>query len=98
MRSWFVFLAFAQGACAARGVGSPSPAAYVVVLPRPEDDPAPAGAAQPVHIVPSSDIPAWQPPRGHGDPCATFTSDKGIYDCDATKEDAPTVPAEKKSK
>jgi hypothetical protein len=42
-----------------------------------------------VRVVASPEIPAWAAPSGHLDPCATWTSDKGIYDCDPRKESAP---------
>jgi len=41
-----------------------------------------------VRVVASPEIPAWAAPSGHLDPCATWTSDKGIYDCDPSKENA----------
>ena len=42
-----------------------------------------------VRVVASPEIPAWEPPRGHGDPCATWTSGKGLVDCDWKNEDLP---------
>lgn len=42
-----------------------------------------------VRVVASPEIPAWEAPRGHGDPCATWTSDKGLVDCDPKNEDPP---------
>jgi len=42
-----------------------------------------------VRVVASPEIPAWEPPRGHGDPCATWTSEKGLVDCDPKNEDTP---------
>lgn len=41
-----------------------------------------------VRVVASPEIPVWTAPSGHLDPCATWTSDKGIYDCDPSKENA----------
>jgi hypothetical protein len=42
-----------------------------------------------VRVVASPEIPAWTAPSGgHLDPCATWTSEKGIYDCDPRKESA----------
>lgn len=41
-----------------------------------------------VRVVASPEIPAWTAPSGHLDPCATWTSEKGIYDCDPRKENA----------
>ena len=80
-------------------------AAHVVVIPGVEDEVAatvPSGApASPcppdtlaergkcVRVVASPEIPAWTAPSGYLDPCATWTSDKGIYDCDPRKESAP---------
>lgn len=42
-----------------------------------------------VRVVASPEIQAWEPPRGHGDPCATWTSEKGLVDCDPKNEDPP---------
>jgi hypothetical protein len=42
-----------------------------------------------VVLVPSPEIPAWKPPQGHLDPCATFTSEKGLVDCDPDNEHPP---------
>jgi hypothetical protein len=39
-----------------------------------------------VRVVASPEIPAWKPPVGHGDPCATWTSEKGLVDCDWKNE------------
>jgi hypothetical protein len=79
-------------------------AARVVVIPTLEDEvvasvpsAAPAPACPPdtlaehgrcVRVVASPEIPSWTAPSGHLDPCATWTSGKGIYDCDARKESA----------
>jgi hypothetical protein len=42
-----------------------------------------------VRVVASPEIPTWTAPSGgHLDPCATWTSDKGVYDCDPRKESA----------
>ena len=80
-------------------------AAPVVVIPAPEDEvvatvpsAAPTPACPPdalaehgrcVRVVASPEIPAWTAPSGYLDPCATWTSEKGIYDCDPRKENAP---------
>ena len=76
-------------------------ATRVVVIPASEDEVAgipsvsPAAICPPdafaeqgrcVRVVASPEIPAWTAPSGHLDPCATWTSDKGIYDCDPSKE------------
>lgn len=74
-------------------------AVHVVVIPAPGDEVAPSAASTPtcppdtlvergrcVRVVASPEIPAWTAPSGHLDPCATWTSDKGIYDCDPRKE------------
>jgi hypothetical protein len=79
-------------------------AQHVVIIPALEDEvvatvpsAAPASACPPdslaehgrcVRVVGSPEIPAWTAPSGHLDPCATWTSGKGIYDCDAAKENA----------
>jgi hypothetical protein len=42
-----------------------------------------------VRVVASPEIQAWEPPRGHLDPCGTWTSEKGLVDCDPKNEDAP---------
>lgn len=42
-----------------------------------------------VRVVASPEIPAWEAPRGHGDPCALWTSDKGLVNCDPKNEDPP---------
>ena len=42
-----------------------------------------------VRVVPSPEIQAWEPPGGHGDPCATWTSEKGLVNCDPQNEDPP---------
>jgi hypothetical protein len=42
-----------------------------------------------VRVVASPEIQAWAPPPGHLDPCATWTSDKGMVDCDPKNEDPP---------
>ena len=44
-----------------------------------------------VRVLASPEIPTWQPPQGHGDPCATWTSEKGLFDCDAKNEDTPAA-------
>ena len=89
----------------AAGVVQAPVAARVVVIPAPEDEvveSVPSAAPGPrcppdtlaedgrcVRVVASPEIPAWTAPSGHLDPCATWTSDKGIYDCDPRKESAP---------
>jgi hypothetical protein len=42
-----------------------------------------------VRVVASPEIPAWEAPRGHGDPCALWTSDKGLVNCDPENENLP---------
>jgi hypothetical protein len=42
-----------------------------------------------VRVLASPEIPAWEAPRGHGDPCATWTSETGLFDCDVKNENAP---------
>jgi hypothetical protein len=59
-----------------------------------------AGSLVCVRVLPSPEIPAWEPPSGHLDPCATWTSDGGLVDCDPSNESprdagpdgAPRVP------
>jgi hypothetical protein len=79
-------------------------AAPVVVIPALEDEVAATLPAVPppptcppdalaehgrcVRVVASPEIPAWTAPSGRLDPCATWTSEKGIYDCDPRKESA----------
>lgn len=79
-------------------------AARVVEIPGPGDEivetatsAAPVSACAPdtyaelgqcVRVVASPEIPSWTPPPGHLDPCATWTSGKGVYDCDPGKESA----------
>jgi hypothetical protein len=43
--------------------------------------------AECVRLVPSPEIPAWKPPTGHLDPCATWTSDRGLINCDPANEE-----------
>ena len=87
------------------GVVQAPVAAPVVVIPAPGDEvvpTAPSAAPTPtcppdalaehgrcVRVVASPEIPAWTAPSGYLDPCATWTSEKGIYDCDPRKENAP---------
>jgi hypothetical protein len=77
---------------------------HVVLIPALDDEvdqsaasAAPASTCPPdslaehgrcVRVVASPEIPAWEAPSGHLDPCATWTSDKGIFDCDPSKESA----------
>lgn len=42
-----------------------------------------------VRVVASPEIQAWQPPPGHLDPCATWTSETGLVNCDPGNEDVP---------
>jgi hypothetical protein len=44
-----------------------------------------------VRVVASPEIPSWQPPGGHLDPCATWTSEKGLVECDPDNEHAPAA-------
>jgi hypothetical protein len=90
-------------ACAGTAVAPP--VTRVVELPAPEQEPPPEarGAAaasacppdtlaekgQCVRVVASPEIPAWEPPHGPLDPCATWTSDKGMVNCDWENEDLP---------
>ncbi len=41
-----------------------------------------------VRIVASEEIPTWKAPEGHSDPCATFTSEGPVFDCDPQNENA----------
>jgi hypothetical protein len=96
-------LGLAAAAAAAACGGAVREAAVVVVdVPVPKDEPAPAATAEVqcppdtvreglhcVRVLASPEIPAWQPPVGHGDPCATWTSaDKAMFDCDEQNEHA----------
>jgi hypothetical protein len=79
-------------------------AGHVVIIPALEDETVatlPSAAAPStcppdslaehgrcVRVVASPEIPAWAAPSGHLDPCATWTSEKGFYDCDPRKESA----------
>ena len=47
-----------------------------------------ARRGQCIRIVASEEIPAWTPPTGHLDPCATSTSGAAAYDCDPQSENA----------
>lgn len=79
---------------AARVVQIPAPGEEVVeaaasaapVSPCPPDTFAEHGRC--VRVVASPEIPSWAPPSGHLDPCATWTSDEGVYDCDPRRETA----------
>ncbi|HEX8793206.1 MAG TPA: hypothetical protein VF765_19820 [Polyangiaceae bacterium] len=46
-----------------------------------------------VRVVASPEIPSWTAPTGQLDPCGTWTSDKGIYDCDPRNESAADAGA-----
>ncbi len=95
-------LALASCGLAAPEASRAPVAARVVVIPGPEDETveavpsaAPASQCPPdsiaehgrcVRVIGSPEIPAWTAPSGHLDPCATWTSDKGMYDCDPAEE------------
>ena len=96
-----VVLAYALMACESSSsqVGRAPVTTHVVVLPDPDDEVAATARSAPtcpadtltergvcVRIIASPEIPSWTPPSGHLDPCATWTSDAGIYDCDPTEE------------
>jgi hypothetical protein len=87
-----------EASCAGVGAPARAPPTYVVELPPPEDTPppVPVPAADVADLV-SRDAPRWQPPGGHGDPCATWVTEKGLVDCDAENEDPPDAgrPAKK---
>ena len=92
---WWTVLAATR--CGAAPATSAAPT--VVVLPGPEDEVHVAAATCPpdtlserggmcVRVLPSPEIPAWQAPAGHLDPCATWTSERGLVGCDPANEDA----------
>jgi hypothetical protein len=88
----------------------PPPGAEPVEASRPTAAPVSAASCPPdttderigqqdvcVRVVASPEIPAWQPPGGHLDPCATWTSEKGLVECDPNNELAPAAaPAGKR--
>jgi hypothetical protein len=80
----------------------PAPGAEPVEASRPAVSAAPASSCPPdtmeeriddqdvcVRVVASPEIPAWRPPGGHLDPCATWTSEKGLVECNPDNEHAP---------
>jgi hypothetical protein len=97
-----VALALVGCAGAGSGVGAPVamtvdlPRPGEDLPPPPSASSAAAGPACPpdtlaengqcVRVVASPEIPTWHPPAGHGDPCSTWTSDKGLVDCDWKNE------------
>jgi hypothetical protein len=103
-------LALGAAACGGAGVVSvPVVEVHVVEVPAPREEAssAPAPACPPdtlaengvcVRVVASPEIPAWEAPHGHGDPCATWTSEKGLWDCDAKNEDAARADAGARAK
>ncbi|HEY8091317.1 MAG TPA: hypothetical protein VIF09_25815 [Polyangiaceae bacterium] len=97
MRTLALVVAMGAG-CGAAATSRSTPPTYVVSIPRPEDEPPPVAvvAPTPPRVVPSGgtpEVPAWHAPGGHGDPCATWTSEKGLFDCDARNEDPPDAGA-----
>ena len=86
-------VALAVLACGGAPAPAPVAATYVVELPAAREDPEAVCPADTVaehgvcvRVLASPEIPAWEPPRGHGDPCATWTSEKGLFDCDVKNE------------
>jgi hypothetical protein len=82
----------------------PAPGSEPVEASRPAMPPATAASCPPdtmderidqqdvcVRVVASPEIPAWHPPGGHLDPCATWTSEKGLVECDPDNEHAPAA-------
>jgi hypothetical protein len=63
---------------------APTATSLADASPCPPDSLAERGAC--VRVVASPEIPTWRPPGGHGDPCATWTSEKGLVDCDWKNE------------
>jgi hypothetical protein len=87
-------LSGALGACGASAGSAPVPPVFVVEVPppealRPEALPPPVAVAPPAAGEGPQDVPRWQPPGGHGDPCATWISEKGLFDCNAENEFPP---------
>jgi hypothetical protein len=81
------------------GVGSAeAPRTFVVEVPPAEALPPPVAVSV---AVPRSggagddaqEVPIWRPPPGHLDPCATWTSEKTLFDCNAENEFAPDAGA-----
>ena len=88
----------------------PPPGAEPVEASRPAVPAAPAASCPPdtmeekiddqdvcVHVVASPEIPAWRPPGGHLDPCATWTSEKGLVECNPDNEHAPPAASARKA-
>lgn len=103
MRSLCAALVLAAAAAACGGAVQEA-AVVVVDVPTPKDEPLAAATVEVpevqcppetvreglhcVRVLPSPEIPAWKPPTGHGDPCATWTSDKAMFECDEQNEHA----------
>jgi hypothetical protein len=95
-------LALAAMACGGVAAPVSAPTVVVIPAPGDEVQLARAAAAVPpaacppdtlaqrdvcVRVVPSPEIPSWQAPAGHLDPCATWTSERGLLGCDPANED-----------
>jgi hypothetical protein len=90
---------------ACRGATVAAPVTRIVELPALDQEPPPeahgaaTSAACPpdtvaekgdcVRVVASPEIPAWEPPHGPLDPCATWTSDRALVNCDWENAELP---------